>query len=282
MKLKSKKILIPLICVVAVIAMVGVGFAAWTIISPATANDAEGSFVTEELQDRTFTITASEPSANISFGKPAEAVELHNDSWFTHSGDVVENLTATVTLTFDPTGDTMHEDGVDYYLQGRKIKVAIDFLGVPDGEGYKDTGIFNTAETAGHVVFPSLYQTNDKDNNKSAEITDHTWGEGEIFIFLDAGDFAVEGNVATASVTVEFDWGTLTNKENPLKHYNQVTEGELNFPYSVENREEVNALITSVQGLNTAKYKISFQSHTCADGATEDGVCDDCGATISA
>lgn len=279
MKLKSKKILIPLICVVTVIAMVGVGFAAWTLISPATANDAEGSFVTDELQDRTFTITASQPSANISFGKPTEAVALHKDSWFTHSGDVVENLKATVTLTFDPTGDTMNEAGVDYYLQGRKIKVALDFLGVPEGGSYKDTTIFNTAEEAGYVVFPSLYQTNDN-TNKSAAIADHTWGEGEIFIYLDAGDFTVQGNVATASITVEFGWGAFTQNQNPLKYYNQVTGDALDFPYSEENKGKATALITSVYGLNNAKYKISFQSHTCADSAVADGNCDECGAKI--
>ncbi len=280
MKLKSKKILIPLICVVTVIAMVGVGFAAWTLISPATANDAEGSFVTDELQDRTFTITASQPSANISFGKPTEPVALHKDSWFTHSGDVVENLKATVTLTFDPTGDTMNEGGVDYYLQGRKIKVALDFLGVQDGGSYKDTTIFNTAEEAGYVVFPSLYQTNDN-TNKSAAIADHTWGEGEIFIYLDAEDFTLdrERNVATASITVEFGWGAFTQNQNPLKYYNKVTDGALDFPYS-ENKGKATALITSVYGLNNAKYKISFQSHTCADGAVADNKCDECGATI--
>lgn len=280
MKLKSKKILIPLICVVTVIAMVGVGFAAWTLISPATADDVNGSFVTEELQDRTFTITASQPSANISFGKPTEAVALHKDSWFTHSGDVVENLKATVTLTFDPTGDTMNEAGVDYYLQGRKIKVALDFLGVQDGGSYKDTTIFNTAEEAGYVVFPSLYQDDDKDNNKSAAITDHTWGEGEIFIYLDAGDFTRDGNVATAKVTVEFGWGTSTQNQNPLKYYNQVNGDLLKVPYSEENKGKATALINSVYGLNNAKYKISFQSHTCADGAVADGNCDECGAKI--
>ena len=281
MKLKSKKLLIPLIGLVVLIAMVGIGFAAWTIVSPATANEATGSFVTEELQDRTFSLTASEISDAIAFGKPEEFVALHSDSWFTHSGDITENLTATVVLTFDPTGDTMHADGVDYYLQGRKIKVAVDFLGIPNEETFKDTGIFDAAEAGGHVVFPTLYQTDDSENNRSEAIVDHTWGEGEIFIYLDAGDFTVNGAIATASITVEFDWGNSTENQNPLIYYNSTLDGELVHPYSDESRATVNAMITAVQGLNNAKYKISFQSHSCADG-DENGKCDDCGATVSA
>ena len=47
--MKTKKFLFPVMAVVLVVALVGVGFAAWTIISPVTVDDVTGSFVSEKL-----------------------------------------------------------------------------------------------------------------------------------------------------------------------------------------------------------------------------------------
>ena len=314
--MKTKKFLFPVMAVVLVVALVGVGFAAWTIISPVTVDDVTGSFVSEKLEDHSFTLStkidAAEEEAvrgNVAYGLPkltednatgrtyiGEAVEgkytswVDGYSWYSHDGAMAaEKLSTTVEVVMTPTtSEFSAEVDVDYFLQGRKVKVVLDYLGIEDNA--ESAAYFKTAVDNGYLAYPEMY-VNEEETARSNTIAE--WSEGALYLYLDAEDFVkdVSSNTATATITVKFAWGTDTEAQNPLAYYNARsknsdtaqnelgTGGALVHGFDTATIEAVDEMMKAVANLKDAQYKLSFEAHVCADGDS-DGKCDGCVANV--
>lgn len=259
MKKKMKKsFIIPLIAIVALISIVGVGYAMWTIISPINVENVTGNLQTEKLIDKTFTIEVedSEDIPNIVFGAPKNFAnqDTPTDQWFSNDGEgTIENLTVTLKIVLTP--NTWIEDkGVDYYLQGRSIKVNLG-IQKPDS-GNAGVGEFDTAVTNGYVAYPTL--------NGNTVASGKTWqSNGPISAVLTKDSFGdpEEGkHYYTAEVTITFGWGTKTNKQNPYVFYNEKdNNGNCTHGYD-DHHTEASNMMNAIYGLNGLTYLVQFEA----------------------
>lgn len=250
MKKKMKKsFLLPLIGIIAVITIVGVGFAAWAIISPIDVDDVGGSITAESLTDRTFTITAEQVGANIHFGK-GNVKTLPSDAWFRDDESKAQNLSTTLAITLTP--NTPAGTNIQKYLENRSIDIE---LSTSDYDGFK------AAIDANYLVLPTLTCG---DTTSSLE---GDWAVNNLIkINVSGDDFSAastdeDGNVTsyTATVTVTFAWGSETNGMDPYTYYNQVNEeGKASIELTTDNVNEAKAVCEAVYALNDATYTISF------------------------
>lgn len=247
MKKKMKKsFLLPLIGIIAVITIVGVGFAAWAIISPINIDAAEGTITAEELTDRTFTINATQndDTKNIHFGK-GTVTTLPTDAWFRDDGSSAGNLSTTITITLTPT-NWDGEATINQYLEGRTINVK---LATDDFAGFK------TAIDAGYLVIPTLTC-----GEKTSTLTGDWTSDNLITLNLAGSDFTKGESSYTATVTVTFAWGTATEGKDPYTYFNQVNdEGKAAVELTEANINLAKAVCDTVYALNSAKYTVSFE-----------------------
>lgn len=96
----KRKTLTLTLSILACLALIGVGFASW-IISADAADKAEGSFIVDTVNDKSYTVEGSwlDNQSKITFGAPA-TMNNTSDTWLTNdSKDKKENLTVTYQLT---------------------------------------------------------------------------------------------------------------------------------------------------------------------------------------
>lgn len=239
---KTKKILIPIIAILVLASVVGIGFAAWLIVNPVNETVDGGSFVADEVKDYTYTATAA-ASDNITFGKAAAPAGT-NYGWLSATDVPADALTATITVTLDPTVD---RTTAEQMLNGNKLKVAVSYKGVYNGATYEKEGAFNSAVTAKYLANPTLKVGETTKNLAEAE----AWGESNLFVELTASNFtATESNTYTAEITITFAWG---ENGNPYTYFN-------GLPYSTENATAASAMLSAVRELNNGKYQIHLET----------------------
>lgn len=251
MKKKMKKsLLLPLIGIIAVITIVGVGYAAWAIISPINIDDVSGSITAEALTDRTFTIDIAERETeqNIHFGKSSVA-NLPKDAWFRDDESKENSLTATLTITLTP--NTPVGEDIDVYLEGRSIDVMLAT------DKYDE---FKAAIDAGYVATPKMTC-----GSKTSALSGDWAANNLIKINIAGSDFdTTDGTVYTVAVTLTFAWGNLGEDEatagmDPYAYYNQTNDqGNALFELTEENINAAKAVCETVYALNGAKYTVSF------------------------
>lgn len=248
MKKKMKKsFLLPLIGIIAVITIVGVGFAAWAIISPINIDDASGSITAEKLTDRTFTIDATQDdnTKNIHFGK-GTVETLPTDAWFRDDSSTDGNLSTTITITLTPT-NWDNDATINQYLEGRTINVK---LATSDFDGFK------TAIDANYLVIPTLTC-----GEKTSTLEGDWASDNLITLNLAGTDFTKGESSYTATVTVTFAWGTATESTDPYTYFNKVTAetGKAAIELTEENINLAKAVCDTVYALNDATYTVSFE-----------------------
>ncbi len=237
---KTKKILIPIIAILVLASVVGIGFAAWLIVNPVNETVDGGSFVADEVKDYTYTATAA-ASGKITFGKAAAPAGT-NYGWLSATDVPDDALTATITVTLTPNvgGTTAAQ-----MLNGNKLKVAVSYKGVKNGGSYDKAGAFNSAVTANYLANPTL-----KVGETTANLTE-AWGADNLFVELTAENFtAAASNTYTAEITIAFAWG---EKGNPYTYFN-------GLPYSTENAAAASAMLSAVRELNDGKYQIHLET----------------------
>lgn len=96
----KRKTLTLTLSILACLALIGVGFASWIISADAT-DKAEGSFIVDTVNDKSYKVEGAwlDNQSKITFGAPA-TMNNTSDTWLTNdSTDKKENLTVTYQLT---------------------------------------------------------------------------------------------------------------------------------------------------------------------------------------
>lgn len=98
----KRKTLTLTLSILACLALIGVGFAAW-IISADTSTNAGGNIIVDTVTDKSYVISAAswkDGNSKISFGAPKKAEMNEEGAWLTNdSTGEAENLTVTYRLT---------------------------------------------------------------------------------------------------------------------------------------------------------------------------------------
>ena len=189
------------ICILAVLALISVGFASWIITNPNSGTEAPGTIVVDDVTSEVFSITPTwdaTSNGKIVFGKPVDYVEKETD-WLTSDSTEKENLEA---LTETPINVS--------------LKV-VDNSIVSDKEEDKEL-----SETAAEKLFSDL-------TLPAPVITIKTGVDGEgndVFSAFDGTiDFEDLDENAKCVLKVSFAWGTATGSKNPYVYYNAIKFG---------------------------------------------------------
>lgn len=97
----KRKTLTLTLSILACLALIGVGFASWIISAEVSATPAEGSFIVDTVNDKSYKVEGAwlKNQSKITFGAPATMNNVEN-AWLTNnSEDKKENLTVTYQLT---------------------------------------------------------------------------------------------------------------------------------------------------------------------------------------
>lgn len=124
----KRKTLTLTLSILACLALIGVGFASWVISAEVSATPAEGSFIVDTVNDKSYKVEGAwlDSQSKITFGAPATMNA--SNSWLTNdSTDKKENLTVTYQLTVT-YGDTKPATGI-----ANKITAVVT---APENENY--------------------------------------------------------------------------------------------------------------------------------------------------
>lgn len=306
-----KKKTMAILSIVLVVALTAVGFAAWLIVGT-IEGDAQGSFISNEFEDKYFTVDVSFKNDvdDITFGTPTGN---STGGWLTYAdSDAKESLSVTAVVTFTPDQGFV-ESGVNmkdmaYYLTDsagnyRTIRVALDIFEGESTTNYKwfDMGVelgyianptaFLCGENESHV--PYTYENAPEANKlkwfKPQGVTAEKFENCYLYIELTKDMFTInyvdgEASVATAEIQIDFDWGTVTGGANPYTYFNAEDrkpgdDATVNKYLTAEN-----VLAATVAGANDATAKtirtkdlasrmISYlRDHINYDSETETGL----------
>ena len=222
----KRKYLLPIIATCMAVAVLAVGFAGWLITGADTTDIATGNFETYGVENRAYkvTIEATAPgtSDKIIFGRPADA---DNTGWLKYESDVKEeSLVATFVLTVTPESDSAAV--ADIVTDDIKVTLVLP-------EPYK------TAQSNNYVAAVTMAATG---------VTGASYDNVKNVLTLPATVF---DSTSTVTITVTFDWGTVTGGENPYTYYKTQENNE-------DNRDTAEKLLTAVHALNEATYTLSL------------------------
>lgn len=96
----KRKTLTLTLSILACLALIGVGFASWVISAEVSATPAEGSFIVDTVNDKSYKVEGAwlDSQSKITFGAPATMNE--SNPWLTNDSEgKTENLTVTYQLT---------------------------------------------------------------------------------------------------------------------------------------------------------------------------------------
>lgn len=97
----KRKTLTLTLSILACLALIGVGFASWVISAEVSATPAEGSFIVDTVNDKSYKVEGAwlGSQSKITFGAPA-TMNNTSDTWLTNDSEgKTENLTVTYQLT---------------------------------------------------------------------------------------------------------------------------------------------------------------------------------------
>lgn len=97
----KRKTLTLTLSILACLALIGVGFASWVISAEVSATPAEGSFIVDTVNDKSYKVEGAwlDSQSKITFGAPA-TMNNTSDTWLTNDSEgKTENLTVTYQLT---------------------------------------------------------------------------------------------------------------------------------------------------------------------------------------
>ena len=109
----KRKTLTLTLSILACLALIGVGFASWIISADTSAKPAEGSFIVDTVNDKSYKVEGAwlGNQSKITFGAPT-TMNNTEKTWLTNdSTDKKENLTVTYQLTVT-YGDTTPATGI--------------------------------------------------------------------------------------------------------------------------------------------------------------------------
>lgn len=96
----KRKTLTLTLSILACLALIGVGFASWVISAEVSATPAEGSFIVDTVNDKSYKVEGAwlDSQSKITFGAPATMNAIN--PWLTNDSEgKTENLTVTYQLT---------------------------------------------------------------------------------------------------------------------------------------------------------------------------------------
>ncbi len=238
----KRKLSLKLISLLSVLVLVGVGFAAWIIVKPASEGTANGSFTTYGYEEASYTISvaAKDNNSSIVFGKPSN-YSANNTDWLVPSTDMAnENLSVTFVVTLQ-LNDAKYVDYLPanvYFViniatdSNNSWNAAKDYV---DGPSVLNGGTTLTQSTA--------MSEGSSFGSYALKVT----GEGAVFT-QDASDTTKY----TCEITVKFGWGTTKlNAKNPYEYFN--ADGK---KYE-DSHGEAETALTAMNNLNNAKYDIT-------------------------
>ena len=214
--------------ILACVAMLSVGFAAWMIVNIEQPEEiASGSFVAHTVEMRTvkFDMDVTKfDNANISFSAPTNKPTT-TYRWLTYGdGENTENKTTTLQFKIYDEDSKALKDVVS------KVTVT---LTLPDA--------VKTAITKKLITSPTLVC-----GDQTATDTD---GDGVIEMeILYVNESAGE---STKTLTISFDWGETFGGKNPYEHYNNKAVTETLAQEAFNNLE-------ALRGVNAAQMEISL------------------------
>lgn len=237
----KKKFLLPILSVCMVVALVSVGFAAWLI----TGNDAtegRGQFVTYDVQNNYFSVTAhAKDTTKITFGKDGSP----SDPWLTVTDVADQVLTKKFTITITPEVPFAEGRDVSTLLGTDVVKVKLSGLAKNETATTEGT----TAKLYADAVYNGILGNPSIESGSIKSTTgDLTAG---VEISLPATSFAVQADdkTATAEVTVTFAWGS---NGNPYTYYNGLENNQA-------NRKAATDALGFVKLLNEKTYYICLE-----------------------
>lgn len=236
----KRKFSLTIVSLLAVIVLVGVGFAGWIIANPSAEDKADGSFTTYGVEDKSYTVKIEEKTSGqtIVFGKPSSTTGVTNP-WLTAGSDVLDEvLTATFTITLEGNIDSVPEN---LYLSMKS------FTG--DTASPTDDAKFADLVTANYIVYPTVsYTTTDSESATNMALAG--WTET---VTIQKTAFADgEGGAKTLDVTVIFGWGTAFGSKNPYLYFNQ--------DKTIADKDTATTALTALNGLNGVKYSVTVSN----------------------
>ncbi|MBQ8415794.1 MAG: hypothetical protein IJX13_02680 [Clostridia bacterium] len=243
----KRKMMVPVVALLLCVAMVSVGFAAW-VITTTTTDTASSNFKAHEVTDNRWFFKASVSGGDVIFGAPATMDTT--GAWLTATNVDTENLTVTINLTpkADASGSALTWSATKY--AGKTVTYNVKEITVPSE--------FNTAEDNGYVaaapdidgVYTVAYSANGvatikKDGVEVTASADDTDG------------VSYNADTGVLSIQVEFDWGSVTNGNNPFEFFKgkdaNATVG--NGTYA----DQALAMLQGIYALNGKGYSVTVE-----------------------
>ena len=182
----KKRIITLTLSILAVVLLVGVGFASW-VISSGAKEETTGNILVETVHDKRLGVSVSEASGAIQFGSPEGSTSAGKwlyDEEVAGGETYHENLSVTFTVTV--TRSTPFTDDEKAALTITP-ELSDKLLNVSDAEEDYPTAFFQKDGTG---------------------------------IAASAWTFAPDNLSATSTVTVTLKWGSLFNYQNPYDYFN--------------------------------------------------------------
>ena len=214
-----KKLTLTIVSILSVVAIFGVGFAAWVIINPSVEAPADGTIAVEEVTDKSYKLTAT-AAGEISFGFPASATT----GWLrADKADKTEKLTATLTLTLT------YKDWA-YVPETLNLSIATRSTVDPANDTEAAANFAKIATVENNKLVSNVVKVSYASSESGLSATIN--GEGSTAAVKTASfsktseteDTTTE-KTATLEVTLTFDWGSYFTKDgkvvNPYEFYKE-------------------------------------------------------------
>ena len=238
-----KKLTLTIVSILSVVAIFGVGFAAWVIINPGVEAPADGTIAVEEVTDKSYSLkaefvkTADSANGTISFGAPTSGATsgwLRADS----TTDKKEKLNATLTLTLT------YED----WNYVPDLTLAIASVGATETTGYAKAVGENLVSNTIAIAYGTETGNVTIDGSEStAAIKRDSFTPNE------------DGKTATLEVTLTFAWGSFFTKGgkvvNPYEFYKDAV-------YDEKHTEAAEKLGNIEKYLTGISYKVTIKGTT--------------------
>ncbi len=229
-----KKLTLTIVSILSVVAIFGVGFAAWVIINPNVTAEGDGTIAVETVEDKSYELNAT-VAGEISFGFPASATT----GWLrADKADKTENLEAKLTLTLT------YNDWV--YVPD--LTLAIASVGATETTGYSKAVSENLVSNTVAIAYGTENGSVTIDGTEStAAIKRDSFAKNE------------DGKTATLEVTLTFAWGSFFTKGgkvvNPYEFYKDTDYGE-------KHTEAAGKLGNIEKYLTGISYKVTISGTT--------------------
>lgn len=236
MKMK-KKLFIPLIAALLTIGLTSVGFAAWVIVGSTTETIKDKNFQVYSVEDDRFVFVAATTTDKIVWGKDGTSpVWLDTEKEADNTEHANESLDIVITLT--PSGTNYAGKTVTYTLTPA----------ITAGESD-----WTAAKGKGFVADLPAAQTLTVKYGADGNVTEVSGA---------SGGATAEKNGKVVTVTMSFDWGGLTNGENPMKFFNAQPSASTkwtNETYTTYGTygDAAKAMLDGIATLKDVKYMVT-------------------------